>query len=181
MESKSTGGGSSDSEGTGASPHARRRDESEEERLDRNLAELLQELRVAIPGVQFIFAFLLVVPFQQGWTTITGTEKAIYFGTLLCTTAASVMLIAPSARHRMRFRGLDKEWIVMSSHRLALYGLALLGIAIAGVVLLISLVVYDTAIATAATALATALVAWVWFLAPLRRELSERRRDGAGG
>jgi hypothetical protein len=159
-----------------ASPHAPRRHESAEERLDRNLGELLQELRVAIPGVQLLFAFLLVVPFQQGWAGITDTEKAIYFGTLLCTTMATVLLIAPSARHRLRFRNLDKEWIVMSSHRLAIWGLAALGLAICGVILLISLVVYDSALAAAATAAAFLLIAWFWFLAPLLRSVHESRQ-----
>jgi hypothetical protein len=155
------------------SEHARRRHESEEERLDRNLGELLQELRVAIPGVQFLFAFLLVVPFQQGWTEVNATEEAIYFATLVCTTAATVLLIAPSARHRLRFRDLDKEWIVMSSHRLAIWGLAMLGLAICGVILLVSLVVYDSTLAGIATAAAAVLIGWFWFVAPLLRHLRE--------
>jgi VIT1/CCC1 family predicted Fe2+/Mn2+ transporter len=155
------------SEGTSA--QAKRRGETEEERLDRNLAELLQELRVAIPGIQIIFAFLLVVPFQQGWASISDTEKGIYYGTLLCTTGATVLLIAPTARHRMRFRGLDKEWIVMSSHRLAIGGLAFLALAITGVVLLISLVVYDSTLAAIVTPVVLALLTWFWFIAPLQR------------
>jgi xanthine/uracil permease len=75
------------------------RDETEEERLDRNLSELLQELRVALPGVQVLFAFLLAVPFQQGFEKITGFQKGAYFGTLVCTAIAAVMLISPSAYH----------------------------------------------------------------------------------
>jgi hypothetical protein len=160
-------------EAEAASPQARLRDESEEERLDRNLAELLQELRVALPGIQFIFAFLLVVPFQQGWATITGGQKAIYYATLLCTAASAVLLIAPTARHRMRFRGLDKEWVVMSSHRLAIAGLTLLGVAMTGVVLLISLVVYDSLAAALATAALVTALAWFWFIAPLRRNIDD--------
>ena len=159
------------------SEQARLRNESEQERLDRNLSELLQELRVAIPGIQFIFAFLLVVPFQQGWTSIDSSEKAIYFATLLCTAASAVLLIAPTARHRMRFRGLDKEWIVMTSHRLAIAGLALLGMAMTGVVLLISLVVYDSTVAALATAPLLAALAWFWFIAPLRRNIDDEKRQ----
>src|SRR5919106_6315466 len=120
------------------SEQARRRHESEEERLDRNLAELLQELRVALPGIQVLFAFLLVVPFQQGWADVTEFEKTVYYVTLLCTAASSVLLIAPTARHRIRFRELDKRWIVETANRLAIAGLAFLGAAIAGVILLIS-------------------------------------------
>ena len=73
------------------------RDETEQERLDRNLGELLQELRVALPGVQVLFAFLLAVPFQRNFTEITPFEKKVYFVTLLCTAMSAALLIAPSA------------------------------------------------------------------------------------
>src|SRR4051795_4415667 len=73
------------------------RDETEEERLDRNLGEMLQELRVALPGVQVLFAFLLAVPFQQGFEKITSFQKGAYFGTLVCTAISAVMLISPTA------------------------------------------------------------------------------------
>jgi hypothetical protein len=157
----------------GVSEHASRRGETEEQRLDRNLVELLQELRVALPGIQVLFAFLLVVPFQQGWASVTEFEKTVYYVTLLCTAASSVLLIAPTARHRIRFRELDKRWIVETANRLAIAGLAFLGAAIVGVILLISHVVYDdttTAIASAVIAIA---IAWIWFAAPLVRDLRE--------
>src|ERR1700759_4930755 len=80
------------------------RDETEEERLDRNLGELLQELRVALPGVQVLFAFLLAVPFQQNFTKISEFEKKVYFATLILTTVSAALLIAPSAYHRLTFR-----------------------------------------------------------------------------
>jgi Family of unknown function (DUF6328) len=151
------------------SDQARRRNESEEQRIDRNLGELLQELRIAIPGIQFIFAFLLIVPFQQGWSEITGFERGVYYGTLLATAASTVLLIAPTARHRMRFRALDKEWVVSSSNRLAIAGLALLAIAMVGTILLISSVVYDSAVAAVATAGIVVAIAWLWFGAPWLR------------
>lgn len=155
----------------GDSEHAQRRDETEEQRLDRNLMELLQELRVALPGVQVLFAFLLVVPFQQGWADVTEFQKTVYYVTLLLTAAASVCLIAPTARHRMRFRELDKEWIVMTSNRLAIAGLVFLGAAICGAIMLISNVVYDSATTAIATAVLGALIAWFWFAAPVVREM----------
>ena len=80
------------------------RDETRDERLDRNLGELLQELRVALPGVQVLFAFLLAVPFQQNFTEITPFEKRVYFVTLICTAISAALLISPSAYHRMTFR-----------------------------------------------------------------------------
>jgi uncharacterized protein involved in cysteine biosynthesis len=157
-------------EGIVTSDHARRRGESEEQRLDRNLMELLQELRVAIPGIQVLFAFLLVVPFQQGWAQVTSFEETVYYVTLLLTAASSVCLIAPTARHRMRFRELDKAWIVNSSNRLAIAGLVFLGASVCGVLLLISHVIYDSTAAAVATAFFAAAIGWVWFVAPLLRE-----------
>jgi hypothetical protein len=158
------------------SEQAARRDESEEERLDRNLDELLQGLRVALPGIQVLFAFLLVVPFQQGWVKVSDFEKQIYYVTLLLTACACVCLIAPTARHRMRFRELDKEWIVRSSNRLAIAGLALMGAAICGALVLIGSVVYGGTAAAIAPALIGAGITWFWFGAPLVRDL--RRDDG---
>jgi hypothetical protein len=158
------------------SEHAARRDESEEERLDRNLDELLQGLRVALPGIQVLFAFLLVVPFQQGWVKVTDFEKTVYFVTLLLTASACVCLIAPTARHRMRFRELDKEWIVRTSNRLAIAGMTFMGAAICGALLLISSVVYDSATVGIVPAVFAALIFWFWFGAPLVRDV--RYDDG---
>ena len=159
----------------GESEHARRRGETEEERLDRNLMELLQELRVAIPGIQVLFAFLLVVPFQQGWATVSEFEKKVYYATLLATAVSSVLLMAPTARHRLRFRELDKEWIVESSNRLAIGGLFFLGLAIIGVILLISNVVYGSTEAALATAGVFIGIAWFWWIAPVVRSVRHDR------
>jgi len=155
------------------SEQARRREESEEERLDRNLNEMLQGLRVALPGIQVLFAFLLVVPFQQGWATVTKFEETVYYVTLVLTAAASVFLIAPTARHRMRFRERDKEWIVKSSNALAIAGLALMGAAICGAILLITSVVYDGTVLRVVPAALGAAILWFWFGAPMLRELRD--------
>jgi hypothetical protein len=148
-----------------------RRDETEEERLDRNLMELLQELRVALPGIQVLFAFLLVVPFQQGWAQVTDFEQQVYYITLLLTAAASICLIGPTARHRMRFRELDKQWIVETANRLTIAGLVFLGGAICGVLMLITHVVYDSTLTAVVVAVFAIFLAWVWFVAPVVREL----------
>src|SRR6201990_2708190 len=100
------------------------REETEEERLDRNLGELLQELRVALPGVQVLFAFLLAVPFQQNFTKTSEFDKKIYFVTLLLTTLAAALLIAPSAYHRLTFRYQQKHRLVLVSQRLLISGLS---------------------------------------------------------
>ncbi len=150
------------------------RDETESERLDRNLLELLQELRVAIPGIQVLFAFLLVVPFQQGWPDVSDFERTVYYVTLLLTAGSSVCLMAPTARHRMRFRDLDKPWIVATSNRLAIAGLALEAGAICGVLMMITHFVYDSTLTAIVVAAFGALFAWLWFVAPVARSVAER-------
>ena len=165
----STSGGG----GSGRSEQAERRDESEEERLDRNLMELLQELRVAIPGIQVLFAFLLVVPFQQGWAQVSAFETRVYYVTLLLTAASSICLIAPTARHRMRFRELDKQWIVTTGNRLAIAGLVLLAGAVCGVLMLITHFVYDSALTAIVVTVFAAFFAWFWFVALVVREFRD--------
>ncbi|HEX2388741.1 MAG TPA: DUF6328 family protein [Solirubrobacterales bacterium] len=154
---------------TEKSDQAERRNETEAERIDRNLGDLLQELRVAFPGIQFLFAFLLVVPFQQGWTSVDGTEKHVYYVALLLTAVSSICFIAPTARHRLRFREKDLRWVVDSSNRLMVTGLISLGGAIAAVLLLITMVVFSDTFAVVVCAVFAALILWAWFGAPLIR------------
>jgi hypothetical protein len=135
--------------------------------------ELLQELRVASIGVQFLFAFLLVVPFQQGFANVTDFEKCVYYVTLLLTAAAGICLMAPVARHRLRFRDQDKKWIVHSSHKYAIAGTGLLALAISGVILLISHYVYGATTAAIATVGVVLAIGWIWFGAPLVRGLRD--------
>jgi hypothetical protein len=150
------------------------RPETEHERVDRNLAELLGELRVALPGVQVLFAFLLVVPFNQRFIDVTAFQEKVYFVTLLCSAGASVFLIAPSVHHRIAFRRQEKEQIVLLANRLAIMGLSLLAIAMVGVILLITDVLFDTTTTIIATALVATLFAWLWYALPLTR-LRRRR------
>src|SRR5687767_1325579 len=119
-------------------------DEKDGGRLDRELIELLNELRVALPGVQVLFAFLLTVPFTQRFTTLTTTQEKIYYATLLCTTASTILLIAPSAHHRINFRQQDKAYIVFLANRMTIAGLGLLALAMSGVVFLITDVLYGS-------------------------------------
>ncbi len=148
----------------------KQRHETEQERIDRNLGDLLQELRVAFPGIQFLFAFLLVVPFQQGWETVDGAEKHVYYVALLLTAVSSICFIAPTARHRLRFREGDLRWVVESSNRLMVAGLVCLGGAIAAVLLLITMVVFSDGFAIAVCAVFAVGIVWAWFGAPLLRE-----------
>lgn len=153
------------------------REESEDERLDRNLGELLQELRVALPGVQVLFAFLLAVPFQRNFTEITPFQEKLYFGTLLCTAISAALLISPTAYHRLTFHLQQKRELVMLSNRLAIVGLGFLALAMTGAVMLITDVLFD-GLATAAFGIATlAMFVLLWGVLPLRRRLSLTRLD----
>jgi hypothetical protein len=162
------------------------RAESEDERLDRNLSELLQELRVALPGVQVLFAFLLAVPFQANFTEITSFQKQVYFGTLLCTAVSAALMISPSAFHRINFRLQGKRALVRVANRLTIIGLGFLAVAMTGAVTLITDVLYG-AIATAITSAAVlAMFATLWYALPIRHRLdatAARRQphDGRGG
>jgi hypothetical protein len=153
------------------------RNETEEERLDRNLAELLNELRVALPGVQVLFAFLLGVPFTQRFSQLAGYQQDIYFGTLVCAAAATAFLIAPSAQHRIEFRLQDKRYIVFLANRLAIVGLAFLALAMTGVVLLVTDFIFGMLATIIATALTALLFALLWYILPFRRRLELQRRE----
>lgn len=150
------------------------RDETELERIDRNLNELLQELRVALPGVQVLFAFLLILPFNQRFLTVTDFERDIYLVTLLCTALASILLIAPSMHHRLLFRTDNKEEILLLSHRFAMAGLAVLGLAITGAVLLVSHFVFGETSAIVASAGAASTMFVFWVAIPLRIRINDR-------
>jgi hypothetical protein len=147
------------------------RDETEQERLDRNLGELLQELRVALPGVQVLFAFLLAVPFQQGFEEVTSFQKDVYFATLILTAISATMLISPSAYHRITFRYQQKRRLVYYSNRFAIIGLVFLALAMTGAILLITDVLFSTAAALVTAGLALSVFGFFWFAMPLRRRL----------
>jgi hypothetical protein len=147
------------------------RNETEEERLDRNYGELLNELRVALPGVQVLFAFLLGVPFTQRFTALASYQVDIYFGTLICAAAATAFLIAPSAQHRIEFRLQDKRHILFLANRSAIVGLTFLALAMTGVVLLVTDFIFGTLATAIATAMTALLFALLWYILPLRRRM----------
>jgi hypothetical protein len=161
-----------------AEPPVRLRDETDTERLDRNLIELLQEVRVVQTGVQVLFAFLLTVPFSNRFDQITGFQRGAYFAALVGTAAASVLLIAPTAVHRILFRMGQKQYMVDLSNRLAMGGLLSLAIAMIAAMLLVTDVMFGTAVAVV-VAVATALAfGVVWAGLPLRRRREVRSARG---
>lgn len=147
------------------------RNETEGERLDRNLGELLQELRVALPGVQVLFAFLLAVPFQQGFQHVTEFQKDVYFATLILTASSATMLISPSAYHRITFRYQQKRRLVYYANRFAIVGLALLALAMTGAILLVTDVLFSTTAGAVTAGLALCVFGFFWFALPLKRRI----------
>ena len=155
------------------------RHETPAERADRNLSELLQELRVALPGVQVLFAFLLTVPFAQGFTKIDDFQRGLYFGVLLSTAVATALLIAPTANHRLLFRLRDKENLVRVSNRLAIAGLAVLAVSLTGAILLISDILFTSPAPAIFTAISGLFFVLLWAVLPgIRRyRLEEEEED----
>jgi hypothetical protein len=145
------------------------RSETDLERLDRNLVELLQEVRVVQTGVQVLFAFLLTVPFSSRFDAITGFQRGAYFTALVGAAAASVLLIAPTSLHRILFRLGQKDYMVDMSNRLALGGLAATAVAMVAVMLLIGDVMFGTAIGIGIAAATALAFGTVWVALPVRR------------
>jgi Family of unknown function (DUF6328) len=144
--------------------------ESDQERINRELIELLNELRVALPGVQVLFAFLLAVPFTQRFRQLTDGQEYAFFVSLLCTTLGCVLLIAPSAYHRLRFRQHDKEQMLQTSNRLSIAGTIFLAVAMTSVVYLITDLVFHAPLTLTLTGLTAASFAWFWYGLPLSRK-----------
>jgi len=142
-------------------------DEDPKERVDRELIELLNELRVALPGVQVLFAFLLVVPFSQRFDVLTASDRRVYFAAVLGSAAASAFLIAPSAHHRPRFRSGSKERMLKIANALASAGMVALAFSMGCVVYVISTVIHSAATAAVITGVVTAGIVALWFVLPL--------------
>jgi amino acid transporter len=139
-----------------------------ESKQDRELMELLNELRVALPGIQVLFAFLLVVPFSQGFAQVTSLQRLVFFLSFLSTALATAFLIAPTAYHRIRWRSHDKEQMLRTSNRMTIAGTAFLAVAMSLVVFFISDFLYGGSSAWI-TAAAAGIFAWLWFGLPLFR------------
>ena len=141
--------------------------ESRAQRVNRELMELLNELRIGLPGVQFLFAFLLVLPFQQGATRTTPFQHGVYFVTLMAAVLASILLIGPAAQHRVLFRQHDKEALLRRSSRSAYAGLMVLAVAICSAVLLVVDFFFGRWQAWTATTVIAAALLWWWTVVPL--------------
>jgi hypothetical protein len=148
------------------------RNETALERCDRNLVELLQEVRVVQTGVQVLFAFLLTAPLASRFPELTPFQRHAYFFTLLAAGAATILLIAPTAYHRILFRCGDKEYLVQVANRFTLAGIAFVGVSMIGALLLVSDLMFDGAIVAVTAAFATLGCVACWCLMPLSRRAS---------
>ena len=148
------------------------REETSLERLDRNLSEMNDELRIVVTGVQVLFAFLLIVPFNTGFAHVGRFERGVYFVTLLCAALAAACTIAPSAAHRLLFRHDDKQHLVFTSNRIVVVGLAFLALAMCGCLLLVATKLFGATAGVLTLLIGAVPFALLWFVLPLRR-----RRD----
>jgi hypothetical protein len=141
----------------------------DEQKRDRQMIELLNELRVALPGVQILFAFLLTVPFSQRFEKLTSFQRDAYYVTLVATALSAALLIAPSAAHRLRFHMHDRAWLVETANMLTIGGLVLLFVAISGAVTLITDIMFDGIQVWIYSGILAVITAGLWFGRPLLR------------
>jgi Family of unknown function (DUF6328) len=151
------------------------REETPLERLDRNLAELTGEMRVIVTGVQVLFAFLLVVPFDAGFEHVGQFERLVYLVTLVFAALAAACVIAPSAWHRFLFRHADKQRLLFFSNRATITGLAFLALAMCGCLLLVATKLFGVTAGVLTAVFGALPFALLWFVLPVgrRRELED--------
>jgi hypothetical protein len=143
--------------------------ETDKQRYNRELIELLNELKVALPGVQVLFAFLLAVPLSSQFKNVNGFERAIFFGTLTSTAIATALLIAPSAIHRIDFRNQDKGSMILLFNKISIYGLVFTAISMVGALTFIADLLYGHYATIFTASVSIAMFSLLWFVLPLRR------------
>ena len=148
-------------------------DENVQQRRNRELIELLNELRVALPGVQVLFAFLLTIPFSQRFGDLADWQRAAYIVTFVGTAVATALFMAPTAYHRLRFRQGDKERMLHTANRFTIVGIAFLAGSMAGAVFLAADLVFGIGFALTMAAGMLVLLAWAWFGLPLSRRVQD--------
>ncbi len=151
--------------------------ESAEERHNRELIELLNELRVALPGVQVLFAFLLAVPFANGFPKLSPTDRDVFFAAFVAAALSTVLLIAPSSYHRLRWRQHDKERLLVFSNALTIAGLLCLAVSITCVVFVITDFLFHRTWAATFTAIVGAAFLVLWYGVPLAAAIQDLRRS----
>jgi hypothetical protein len=157
------------------------RHETPLERLDRNLEELTGELRVVVTGVQVLFAFLLIVPFDTGFAHVGNFERTVYIVTLVLAALAAVCTIAPSAEHRFLFRHDDKRHIMDFSNRVVIAGLACLALAMCGCLLLVTTKLFGITAGILTASIGAIPFMVLWFTVPIARlrKLNAAKRESS--
>jgi hypothetical protein len=148
--------------------------EKSQDELNRELIELLNELRVTLPGVQVLFAFLLVAPFSQGFARINDLQKYGYLTALFFTALGSVFLIAPAPYHRIRFRDRDKNALLKTANKLALAGTVCLAIGMSSALFVVTDFLFRSPVPALLTAVVAIAIVVLWYVLPLLRELGDR-------
>jgi SNF family Na+-dependent transporter len=151
------------------------KDETNEQRVNRELIEFLNELRVALPGVQVLFAFLLTVPFTQRFERLASADRRVYFGAVICAALSSALLIAPAAHHRTRFRSGNKEQILKIGSVLATLGNLFLALGMGAAVHVITRLVYGVGPANVIATSLTVAILVLWFVVPLFYRSNDER------
>ncbi len=155
--------------------------ETHKERVDRELIELLNELRVALPGVQFLLAFLFIMPFQETIDRTTDFQRDVYLVALVSAAVATGLLIAPAAQHRVLFRQHDKENLLHRSNRSASAGLIALAVAIVAAILLVVDFLFSATLAWLISGAIAALLFWWWIAVPFWKRAHSRQDDTGDG
>jgi O-antigen/teichoic acid export membrane protein len=151
--------------------------DQEERRLNQEWEELLEELRVVLPGTEVLFAFLLSLPFTSRFGQVANSDKTVYFIAFLAAAVATLLLMAPSAQHRLLWRRHQKNDQLLVATRLAIAGTLSLAVAVVSVVFLITNLLYDSALPAVITAGVIGMIAWLWYLQPLFMRLRDRSTD----
>jgi hypothetical protein len=144
------------------------------EELDQEWSELVEELRLALPGAEVLFAFLLVLPFQHTFETLAPGQRYVYFGALLASAVACVLLISPSVNHRLRWRQGDKEALLRYATRMSIAATICTAIAMTASLSMITRLVFDARATAIVTTAFAALFAWFWYGLPLWRRFARR-------
>jgi hypothetical protein len=157
--------------------------ETRKQRVDRELVELLGELRVALPGAQLLFTFLLTVPFTQRFEGISPAYKKEFFATFCTTALATILLIAPSAHHRLSFRARDKEELLLRANRLAVVGFVFLALSMGGVSFFVTGMAIGESFAVPVAVGTLVVIGAIWYAVPIARRLARKdsERDDVDG
>ena len=153
--------------------HVEHDEEPRRERVNRELIELLNELRIALPGVQVLFGFLLAVPFSNGYRRISGFQKNVFFATLVATAISTACFVVPTALHRLNFREPEKERILLISNKFSIAGIIFLAVSMIGVIVLVTDVIYSGSAALVAGLVALVVFGGLWLVLPLRRRAED--------